>query len=636
MFNFPQRRVNNTYQIADNLTWRKGNHNFAFGADIRRTELNSDAAPNARPLITFNGAPEISFVPGGTLSLTGRFFRAVDLAAAGAASGFMQTLATTNSDVQLRFKQFDFYGQDTWRIRPRLSLSLGLRYEYNTVPRDSQRRIEQALANPALNNEPDLVAFLAGRTLIFDPDRKNFAPRIGIAYSPNWFGHDHPTVLRGGYGLFYDPPLGAVVSQSRNVFPNFFTVNFAGGTGRQGRSCDVPCGELNLLNPSDLPIIQPGSLNRILPGFGTFQLIEALNDFVNGSESDSFSIFGATLPSRQLKTSRAHQYSFSVEQLLSRHLSLSAAYVGTQGRNLLRFTTPNLGGNSLLVPAFFDVLSQDEIDDSEEFAGEPRFFGFAIPPPNRPRSGIGAVSRFETTGRSRYDSLQLQMRGRFTRRLQFQLAYTLSKTTDDVSDVFDLAGAFALPQNSLNPAGERAPANFDARHRFAYNYLYQLPTLRAHNKFMRAFFGGLQFAGLGSFQTGPPFTVNSTLDINLDGNLTDRLNTLNGLIITGNRRQPLQLAVAQPTTLLAPFGQDGQIGRNTFRAGSILSLNMAVSKEIAVTERQRLTLRMEIFNFINRANYGVPIRFLEFPSFGQADNTVTPARRVQFALKYSF
>ena len=636
VFNFPQRRVNNTYQIADNLTWRRGNHSFAFGADIRRTELNSDAAPNARPLVTFNGAPEVAFGQDG-VTLTGRFFRAVDLAAAGAASGFMQTLATTNSDVQLRFKQLNFYGQDTWRIRPRLSLSLGLRYEYNTVPRDSQQRIEKALTNSDINNAPDLMAFTAGRKRIFDPDKTNFGPRIGIAYSPDWFGHDHPTVVRGGYGLFYDPPLGAVVSQSRNVFPAFFTVNFAGGTGGLGNSCgEVACGELNLLNPSDLPIIQRGSLNRIRPGFSTFQLIEALNDFVNGSDSDSFSIFGATLPSRQLKTPRAHQFTFSVEQLLGRHLSVSAAYVGTRGRNLLRFTTPNLGANSFLIPAFLDVLSQNEVDDPSEFAGEPRFFGFVIPPPDRPRSGFGVVSRFETTGRSRYDALQLQMRGRFTRRLQFQLAYTLSKTMDDVSDAFDLAGAFVLPQNSLTFAGEYAPANFDARHRFAYNYIYELPALTHHNRLVRALFGNLQLAGLGSFQTGPPFTVNSTLDINLDGNLTDRLDTLDGLIVTGNRRQPLQLAVAQPTSLLAPFGQDGSIGRNTFRAGNILSLNMAFIKDFAIHERQHLTLRMEIFNFINRANYSIPIRFLEFPSFGQANSTITPARRIQFALKYSF
>jgi TonB dependent receptor/Carboxypeptidase regulatory-like domain len=638
VFNFPQRRVNNTYQFADNLTWRTGNHNFAFGADIRRTELNSDAAPNARPLVTFDGAPEVTLGRNGAVTLTGRFFRAVDLAAASAPSGFMQTLATINSDVQLRFYQLDFYGQDTWRVTPRLSLSFGLRYEYNTVPRESQHRIEDALVDPALNDSPDLMSFTAGRTRIFDPDKKDFAPRLGIAYSPNWFGPEHPTVVRGGYGLFYDPPLGAVVTQSRNVFPNFFTVNFAGGTGSQNQTCEspFPCGELNLLNPSDLPFIQRNSLNRIRPGLDTLSLIQMLNDFVTGSETNSFSIFGATLPARQLKTPRAHQFTVGFEQLLSRHLSLSAAYVGTRGRNLLRFTTPNLGPNTLLIPAFFDVLSSDEIDDQEEVAGEPRFFGFAIPPLNRPKSGFGAVSRFETTGRSRYDALQLQVRGRYTRRLQFQLAYTLSKTMDDVSDVFDLAGAFALPQDSLNPQGEYAPANFDARHRFAYNYLYELPTLSAHNKFTRALFGGLQFAGLGSFQTGTPFTVNSTLDINLDGNLTDRLNTLNGLVITGNRRQPLQLTVAQPATLLAPFGQDGQIGRNTFRAGSVLSLNMAIIKNIAVKERQRLTLRMEIFNFINRANYGVPIRFLEFPGFGQADNTVTPARRIQFALKYSF
>jgi len=152
----------------------------------------------------------------------------------------------------------------------------------------------------------------------------------------------------------------------------------------------------------------------------------------------------------------------------------------------------------------------------------------------------------------------------------------------------------------------------------------------------RALFSNLQLASLGSFHTGQPFTVNSIFDINLDGNLTDRLNTTNGLIVTGDRRQPLRLATSNPTSLLAPIGQDGQTGRNTFRAGSVLELDLSLSKRLAFSDRQNLTLRADIFNVPNRANYGIPVRFLEAPGFGQATNTVTPGRRVQFALKYSF
>ncbi|HEX8070419.1 MAG TPA: TonB-dependent receptor [Pyrinomonadaceae bacterium] len=636
--NFPQRRINNTYQLADNLTWRLGNHSLVFGADVRQTELNTDQSPNSRPLISFNGSPEIGLDDNGDVVLTNRFFSPLDLAAAGAASGFSQTLATADPDVQLRFYQLNFYGQDTWRIRPRLSLSAGLRYEFNSVPEEKRRRIENTFTDPALAEVPGLSDFIAGRTRIFDPDRNNFAPRVSAAWSPRLFGAEHPTVFRGGYGLYYDQLIGAVVTQSRNVFPTFLTVNFAGGTGNQDQSCGFPCGQLNLLNPSNLPIIRRNSLNRLVPGIDTRELIRTLNSIVTGMDDPASSIFGATLPLRQLDTPLAHQFSFTFEQLVGRRVSLSAAYVGTRAQHLLRFTTPNLGLNSILVPVFFDAIGPNEEDPDDPFdaVGEPRFFGFTVPPEGgRPVAKVGTINRFETTASSRYDALQVQARGRFQRALQFQLAYTFSKTTDDVSDVFELAGASPLPQNSRTFAGERGPANFDARHRFAYNFIYDLPALRNRNRLLRAVFGNLRLAGLGSFQTGTPFTVNSTIDVNLDGNLTDRLDTLDGLVITGNRRQPLRLTTDEPTSLLASFDEDGRIGRNTFRAGNVLSIDMALVKDINF-KGQRLSLRMDVFNVLNRANYGVPVRFLEAPGFGQATSTVTPARRVQFALKYSF
>ncbi len=176
--NFPQRRINNTFQAADNLTWRLSNHSLAFGADVRRSEFNSDQSPSSRPLVTFNGSPETVLDDDDSPTLTGRFFRGVDLAAAGAASGFSQTLATADPDVQLRFYQLNFYGQDTWRITPRLSLSYGLRYEFNTVPSEKQGRIEKAFGDASLSQLPGLMKLIGGRKRIFDPDRNNFGPRI--------------------------------------------------------------------------------------------------------------------------------------------------------------------------------------------------------------------------------------------------------------------------------------------------------------------------------------------------------------------------------------------------------------------------------------------------------------------------
>jgi hypothetical protein len=123
--------------------------------------------------------------------------------------------------------------------------------------------------------------------------------------------------------------------------------------------------------------------------------------------------------------------------------------------------------------------------------------------------------------------------------------------------------------------------------------------------------------------------------VNLDGNLTDRLNTTDGIVETGDRSQPLRLAV-DPTTLLAPVGQDGKVGRNTFRAGGIMQIDLSVNKRLPLRASQTLTLRADIFNVTNRTNFGVPIRLLEAPGFGKATSSITPGRRVQLALKYSF
>lgn len=629
VFNFPQRRVNNTYQLADNLTLRRDNHGFTFGADVRRSELNSEVPVNARPAITFNGAPRLL---GNQLQ---NFIVPVDLAAASAPSGVLQAVTPGGSpSIALRYYQQNYFAQDDWRLRANLSLAFGLRYEYNSPPRELNRRIESTFDDPALNLVPGLRTFLAGRTQIFDPDRNNLAPRFALAYSPELFGPNRASVLRLGYGMFFDQALGAVVSQSRNVFPNFLTMNLAGGVPTQAGIGFVitdpslpffPCQQGQTV--SFLPVTQPGTLNTLNSQMSLACLVRLNTSFPGG--------FGFTLPARKLEMPTAHHYALTFEQELRSSVVVSLAYAGTQGRHLLRLTTPNLGPNAFLIPTVINVV-----------ANQPNVVGLALGPGQRvnsqgiasggrPVAGAGAVNIYESSANSRFDSLQLQLRGRFPRSLQYQVAYTLSRAFDDVSDIFDLAGAAALPQSSSSFAAERGPANFDARHRLSYNFIFEFPSFMNRSSAIRILFGGLQLASIGRFQSGQPFTVNSTFDVNLDGNLTDRLNTTSGLIVTGDRQQPLRLA-ADPRSLLAPIGQDGSVGRNTFRAGSTLELDLAVLKTFAVAGEHKLSLRADIFNLTNRANFGLPVRFLEAVGFGQAVQTITPGRRLQLAVKYSF
>jgi len=632
VFNFPQRRVNNTYQIADTLSLRVAGHSIALGADIRRTELNSELPRNARPLFTFNGAPRLTSSPPA-------FLRPVELAAAGAASGIFLTLAQSDAAINLRYYQHNFFAQDEWRParRPNLSFTYGLRYEYNSPPREQNRRIENTFNSSQLSQVPGLSRFIDGRSRIYDADRNNFAPRFGFAYSPELLGVGRKTVFRAGYGLFYDQILGAVVSQSRNVFPTFITLNTAGG------AINVASRDrFELFNPANsnvicedngpkIPYVKPGTVNQLN---APLACVIGVNNQRRGG-------YGVTLPARDLDTPKAHHYSFSVEQQLGLNMAASIAYVGTLGRNLLRFTTPNLGPNVILDPRTLVVAPDNFV---------PIFTGNTLSPgygPGRDPSrnyrpaaidgatGVGAVNLFVTDAESRYDSLQLQLRGRLRQAAQYQVNYTFSKVTDDVSDVFDLAGAPALPQNSFSFAGEKAPANFDARHRVSYTFIYGLPSFANYGGAVRTLLGGLQLASIGHFQTGQPFTVNTIFDINLDGNLTDRLNTSAGITETGLRRQPLRVT-GDTSGFLARPGADGQVSRNTFRAAYFLLANLAVIKDFTFNEEQRVTFRAEFFNFPNFANYGIPVRYLEAPAFGQATDTTTPGRRIQFALKYAF
>ena len=303
--------------------------------------------------------------------------------------------------------------------------------------------------------------------------------------------------------------------------------------------------------------------------------------------------------------------------------------LGTNAVTLLRSFDFELQGEGRFQPEFFGIALQPGMRLGGGDNGQAQSFVGGRPVP-----GVGGVQFFETTASSRYDALQLELRGRVGNGLQYRLGYTLSKTTDDVSDVFDLAGAPALPQNSFTFAGERGPSGFDARHRFTYHALYDLP--RFSNRAARIVFDNLRIAGTGRFQTGQPFTVNSIYDVNLDGNLTDRLNTTNGIAVTGNRQQPLALTTNDLASLRASVGQDGQVGRNTFRAGNYLDLDLAFIKTFRFGETKSLVFRTEVFNFLDRANFGVPVRYLEAVGFGQATSTLTPGRRIQFQLKLSF
>jgi hypothetical protein len=524
------------------------------------------------------------------------FYFGIDFLALGAPTGFFQTQALVpDSTIGLRFWESAFFFSDQMRVSPHFTFTIGVRYEYNTVPGEVNRRIEDTFRQPEVF-AIGLDKFLGGRPNIYRRDGKNFAPYLSFAWDP--FGRGR-TSIRGGYGIYYDQILGAVVSQSRNVFPSFTTLDLA-GAALSGNNI-VPSSVLGFINPATLAV--PGTLNTYnSQRFGNpADLIRRLaanfTGFAAGAAGAAF-----VLPSFDLVTPYAQHWSLNVQQQLGRDFVVDAAYVGTRGVHLLRFATPNLGPNA--IPQVTRVGNN---------GNQPVFTGTIIAPSvatnlrGRPDPLLGSFTSIESDANSSYHALQLQLNKRFSRGLQFTTAYTWSHAIDEVSDVFDLAGTLALPQDIFNRRGERANANFDVRQRFVYGAVWDLPLFKGNSAI-----GGWQLASIGTFQTGQPYTVISCCDANLDGNLTDRV-----------------------------------VPRNSLRAPGIYTVDFSVNKHFKFGDRHNLEFRSEFFNLFNRTHFGFPVHQLFFgglnTNFRPLDtkdpiyvDTLVPARTIQFGLRYRF
>ena len=672
VFTFPTSRVNNTFQYADTLSWNYLKHSMKFGGDVRRYQLNSLQDRNFRPSAVFSIGTFTNFdlTDQGEI-VDPRLFvdpNATGLAALGLPSSIFQTITngTPNSTIGLRFTEYNFFFNDNVRIKPNVTFDFGLRYEYNSVPREVNNLIEDALAlknlPPDTNPVPgdrDVEAFLdffknavtsyqqvlGDRTKIYDADRNNFAPHFGFAWSP-----DLRTSIRGGYGIYYDTILGAVVSQSRNVFPSEIDLTTTPAVfGGDAFVLISPRLIQVSATPEDpnsfVPFIRPGTLNQfnLPPELARAGLGIA---FALGLGSLTF-----TLPEKELRTPYAQHWHLTLEREVLRDYLLSAAYVGTKGTKLTRLTTPNLGPNNIpnaaVVGAFTDnpiILTNNNI--------LPILAGFPV---NRPMPFLGPYQIFENSANSNYHALQLEARKRYNHGYTFTAAYTWSHAIDEVSDVFPIAGAPILPQDSTNLRLERADANYDIRHRFVASLVWDLPFYRGAVGRTADILGGWQITSIFQAHTGQPFTLNLPFDANLDGNLTDRPSTTDGLIFfDGHGSQRVALAPGKAffdflnTTGFFGFDEEqevfrpflfpgtGFIGRNTLRGDGFINLDMALAKNFRFNESQALEFRTEVFNVLNRTNYGLPIRTIGAPGFGSSIDTVNPARIIQFALKYSF
>ena len=325
---FPQARTNNTFQIADTLSYFRGNHTFKVGADVRRTQLNSSLDRNYRTQVIFGGSldltgvfdrrfpdADIPFVNFSQFGPTPGYFRGSDLAALGIPTGIFQSLSagTPDSTIGLRFWQQNYFFNGNWRVRPGFTIDYGVRYEYNSVPREVNNRIENTFdlstlqgvdpnlrvglsflnedgqfgIDPILPTGPLVAAFaqtqaalqsiIGGRTSIYDSDRNNFGPHFSFAWDPmpNSPTQAGKTVIRGGFGIGFDIALGSVVSQSRNVFPTFIPTNLDVNTLNNmlgifdqrffDQNVENGNGFIRIINPNYLPTVIVNNAGAVQP-----------------------------------------------------------------------------------------------------------------------------------------------------------------------------------------------------------------------------------------------------------------------------------------------------------------------------------------------------------------------------------
>jgi hypothetical protein len=599
-----------TYQVMDNFTRVVRTHTITVGGQFRYNQLTE-----------YNGGSNGDFqFSNGANGETGIDFADFLI---GAPSGYSQGQGFPSYG---RSRYIGLFGQDSWRIRPNLTLNYGLRWDVSRPWSEKNGQLETLV--PGLDStrfpgsptgwvfpgDPGIPSTLA-------PTRyNNFAPRIGLAYSPSsesgilksLTGGPGKTSIRAGWGKFYstfegatnfneigDAPFGAFYGSP--VPPEFVTPFVDRGTGTiEGQRFPVA------LPTTGTPI----NWSNFLP-IGT---------------SPAF-YYKNVLPYTE-------EYQLSIERQLTESTLLTASYVGTQGHHLLSSLEANPGNPALCLSV--SQLSQVTDNNVCGPGGENGVYhpvgGGTINSTRGPFGGsFSSDGYFITIGDSSYNSLQLSLRQRISR-LEFLAGYTYGKSLDNGSGYGE----------QINPLDHhvRSLSSFDVRHNFVVSYDYRLPIDLLHGP--GRLVKGWRLSGITRFSTGQPITIVETDDNSLLG--TSSAGAI-GLPVDTPNYTPGSLAISDPrsgnsyfnTSLFSPEapGTLGTSRRRFFSGPGLNNWDAALLKDTAITERVNAEFRVELFNAFNHAQFGEPDGNINSSSFGFV-TTANPPRIMQLSLKLLF
>jgi len=611
---------NSTFR--DVLSFTRGNHLFKFGAEITKEFKNENLGGNsAAGTFNFSALQSQGLVGASTITGTGDSFASFLL---GRANSFSE--AQFDPRVRFRFGRTEFFAQDTWKIRPNLTLDLGVRYQYFRPVTDVNNLLvtfdpaAYRPVNPVTDcATPACNALITARVnplnglvragdnsrfgeTIIPKDKNNFSPRVGLAYSPNFesgigrtlFGSPGKSVIRMGYGLYYDQPLVGIFENA-----TFFTppVNTAVGF------TSTPTNVI------------------------TFSNIRTL--------FNESSVIGSTFPARNLgvggaiapdfRTPEAQVYSIGIQREVFKNAVVDISYVGSKGDHLIRRRNINF-----VTPA--DVLR----------------VGAANINANRPFIGFSNIIYYETSAKSRYNGLLSSFNYRLQQGFTITLAYTFSKTLTDSTNDRD---AIDDPQNPFDTRQEYAEARTSRPHIFSASYVYELPFFRkSSNSLVRLLLGGYQVSGITQIESGAPVprvVISATDQANGTRGIYPNVisDPRGGLAGTIDPVSGLPFIFDPQAFEISSLGQFGNLGRAFARQPGRNQTNLALSKQFYFnTERTvYVQLRAESFNLFNTtqflgANAARPTtgtNILQDSTFGRPTATRLP-REFQFGAKFYF
>jgi hypothetical protein len=615
----------NTFGAGDDVAWNHGAHTVTFGADILRVQSNVFAP------FEFGGS-----YPFGSLQT---FIEGIP----GGSTGYAVANSPFTDNAARYFREIDInpYINDSWKISARLTLNLGVRYEYGTNPSGWPLF---AVLNPPYGNggfSPVSHVFLTS------PNRKNIDPRIGLAWAP--FG-DQKTSIRAGFGIFHDPVAPRTYASAYYFSPPFNYHQFPAGT------MSFPDAFFGL--PAPLPPQDPPAAC-------------AANNVVNNSIGCTS--LGDGVPFNTQVAPYQEQWNLNIQRELGRGTILTVGYVGSRGVHLFAqenlnpsitstAAAPGCGGvataacatptGSPCIPTTANLSSCV----FGAFVGAPFTLGAVQPLIPRVNDNYGPLNEAVTQGSSNYNSLQVSLVRQAARGITMQLSYTYSHCLSNADGSYGLEeGAVGL-LDPYDPRYDYGNCAFDLRHNFVGSVVYQLPF--HGNRLVE----GWRVTGIFTAETGLPFSVQDGFDqAGLFNNVADtRPNVTAGCNPYVNKRalgpgvpylEPQWISGTCFT--LEPVGTLGNLGRDTLLGPRLINLDFALLKDTKITERLSVQFRAEFFNIANRTDFGPPNPTLNIPAAlglpGGGDagipsptygfiTTTTPnsQREIQFALKLIF